>query len=32
VSILGWKPRLPAIETIVEDAWRWRSQKREAAR
>ena len=28
-DVLGWKPRIPSIETIVEHAWRW-TQKRSA--
>jgi UDP-arabinose 4-epimerase len=26
-DILGWKARIPAIETIVEHAWRWRQKR-----
>lgn len=30
---LGWQPRFPAIETIIEDAWRWeRKLAKRAAR
>ena len=27
-ELLGWKARLPDIETIVEHAWRWRTRRR----
>jgi len=28
-EVLGWKARLPNIETIVEHAWRWRQKRKE---
>jgi UDP-glucose-4-epimerase GalE len=29
-DVLGWKPRIPNIETIVEHAWRWRTRRSRA--
>ena len=26
-DVLGWKARIPNIETIVEHAWRWRQKR-----
>ncbi|MCE5326057.1 MAG: UDP-glucose 4-epimerase GalE [Planctomycetaceae bacterium] len=26
IAELGWKPQYPALETIVQDAWRWHSR------
>jgi UDP-arabinose 4-epimerase len=31
-EVLGWKARLPNIETIVEHAWRWRQKRVDGAR
>lgn len=28
VEVLGWRPRLSSLETIVETAWRWHSRPR----
>ena len=28
-EVLGWKARIPNIETIVEHAWRWRQKRKE---
>ncbi len=30
-DVLGWQARIPAIETIVEHAWRWRTKRGERA-
>jgi UDP-glucose-4-epimerase GalE len=30
-DVLGWKARLPRLETIVEHAWRWRKKRGEPA-
>jgi len=26
-QVLGWKPRRPALETIIADAWKWESRR-----
>jgi UDP-glucose 4-epimerase len=26
IEVLGWKPQLPGIDTIVESAWRWKQR------
>jgi UDP-arabinose 4-epimerase len=30
-EVLGWKARLPSIETIVEHAWRWRQKRQKGS-
>jgi len=27
MSLLGWKPRFPELDAIIESAWKWHSSR-----